>query len=119
MTARQDPQPKYAGVCADCGGRAQTRTNWDVIAPAGRADAPSFHHRCSRCWVRRQLARVDGGKLVKLRRPATCASCSSSMARGEHARVFSRAGWTVRLKRRGRERVRVCLTCVRLWQGGQ
>ena len=35
MTAKQDPQTKYAGVCADCGGRAQPRTNWDVIAPSG------------------------------------------------------------------------------------
>ena len=86
MTARLDLQPKYAGVCVDCGGRAQPRTNWDVIAPSGRANKPSFHH-----------------------------SCSSSMARGEHARVFSRAGWRVWLKRRGRERQRVCLTCFRLW----
>ena len=87
-----------------------------LIAPSGRADKPSYHHRCARCWVRRELTRVDGGKQVELRRPATCASCSSSMARGDLAHVFSRAGWTVWLKRRGRERVRVCSTCVRLWR---
>ena len=101
------------GVCIDCGSPTRPRSNWPAIAPAHRAQQASFFHRCSRCYTRRQLDAHQGGKLVRLRRPDTCASCAAAMAKGEAAHVFSRPrGW------RMLERVRVCLTCVRLWQRG-
>ena len=76
---------------------------------AHRAHQSSYFHRCPRCCVRCQLDAHQGGKLVKLRRPDTCAGCAAPMAKGDSAHGFSRWRWRVA------ERVRVCDECFSEW----
>ena len=80
MTARLDLQPKYAGVCVDCGGRAQPRTNWDVIAPSRtrqQAELPPQLQLVN--GPRRARSRLQSRRLARVAE-ATRARASASLS---------------------------------------
>ena len=64
LVSAQVRAAELLGRCIDCGSPTRPRSNWPAIAPTHRAQQSSFFHRCSRCYVRRQLDAAGGGKPV-------------------------------------------------------